>query len=110
MNKLNWKPETIEQCMVALGQVLTAKEDDELIKSSEKDLILYHHGLGRWIRNEWDLWQGGALLEHMKSLGFIHPDDMSQALIEEYWARKNNRTSTMQETIKKCAEYWEKQK
>lgn len=109
MNKLSWKPETVEQCMVAIEQLLTAQENDQLIKSSEDDLIMYHHGLGRWIRNNWDLWQGGPLLNHMKTLGFTHPDDMSQSLIEEYWALKNNKPSTMKERIAKYAAFWAEQ-
>lgn len=107
MNKIGWKPVTVDECMTALGQVLTAEENDELIKSTKKELIVYHHGLGRWMRNNWDLWQGGALKDHMQSLGFMHPDDMSQSLIEEYWARKNNQPSTMKQDVKEYGEYWE---
>lgn len=110
MNKIGWKPVTVDEVMKALSEVLTSKEQAELVASKKDKLIWYHHGLGRWMRNNWDLWQGGPLLEHMKSLGFQHPDDMSQSLIEEYWARQNNLPSTMQEDIKKYAEYWEKTK
>lgn len=107
MSNINWKPITLDECMDALSQVLSKEDNADLIASSENDLIRYHFGLGTWIRNNWNLWAGGPLLEHMKSLGFMHPDDMSQTIIEEYWARKNNKPSKIQEKVKKYGQYWE---
>jgi len=109
MNKLSWKPSTIDECMRAFSEMLTPEEQMEVTRFSKSELIRYHHGLGQWIRNNWDLWKGGPLLEHMKSIGFKHPDDMSMSLIEEWWARMNKQPSSMQEDIKKYAEFWEKQ-
>jgi len=106
MNKIGWVPATVDECMKAFSELLTLEEQAELIASTHDDLIWYHHGLGRWIRNNWGLWQGGPLLDHMKSLGFKHPDDMSQTLIEEWWSRMNATPSVMEEKIKKYAEYW----
>ena len=107
MNKLNWVPTTVDECMKAFFELLTLEEQADLIQTPGKDkLIVYHHGLGQWIRNNWGLWQGGPLLDHMKSLGFKHPDDMSQSLIEEWWSRMNFLPSSMEEDIKKYAEYW----
>ena len=102
------KPKTIEECMIALGNFLSPEDKIEIMKMTRDNLSRLHHGLGQWIRNNWDLWKGGELLEHMKSLGFIHQDDMSQSIIVEYWNRMNNRPSQLQEDIKKYAEYWKK--
>jgi hypothetical protein len=103
------KPTTIEECMRAFVEVLTPETQIELVKMSQDELVTTHHSLGRWIRNNWDLWLGGPLLEYMKSLGFIHPDDMSSSLIKEFWNRMNNQPSEMMEDIKKYAEYWKQQ-
>lgn len=108
MNSNELVPNNIEEAMEAFSRILENDEKVRLATSTKEKLILYHNNLGRWIRNNWKLWEGGPLLDHMKSLGFIHPDDMSQALIHEYWARLNSQPSTIEEEIKKYAEYWEK--
>jgi hypothetical protein len=102
------KPTTLEECMAALTQALSEEDRLWLAQMKEEDLITTHHSVGGWIRNNWDLWKGGLLLEHLKSLGFIHPDDMSSSIIREWWARNNNKPSTLQQDIKEYAEYWSK--
>lgn len=102
------KPSTVDVCMLAFSEVLSPEDRADIVSCSEEDLIQYHHGLGRWIRNNWDLWKGGPLKEHMLSLGFIHPDDMSQALIEEYWNRLHNKPSQLAKRAQESQEYWAK--
>lgn len=102
------KPTTIEECMVTLTEVLTLENQAEILKMSKDDLILLHHGLGQWIRNNWDLWKGGSLKDHMVSLGFSHPDDMSQSIIVEFWNRLNNQPSQMEDDIEHYKEFWKK--
>lgn len=99
-------PNTLDECMEALKKVLSAEDQIRLLSSPEKDLGWYHHGLGQWIRNNWGLWRGGPLLDHMKSLGFIHADDMSSSIIREFWARMNNKPSTLEKEIQEYKEFW----
>lgn len=99
-------PNTLDECMEALKMALSAEDQIALLSSSKDDLIQYHHGLGRWIRNNWGLWKSGPLLDHMQSLGFIHPDDMSGSIIREFWARMNNKPSTLEIEIKEYKEFW----
>jgi len=102
------KPATLDECIDALNEILSPHEQINLMKMPENELVLNHHGLGRWIRNHWGLWDGGPLADHMKSLGFKHPDDMSSSIIREWWARMNNKPSCIQEDIEKYSKYWEK--
>ena len=108
MKKIDWKPVTIEECMKALQEVLAPDEQIQITKFSEDELHKCHHGLGQWIRNNWDLWAGGPLKTHMESLGFIHPDDMSSSIIKEFWNRMNKLPSSLQEEIKSYKEFWSK--
>ena len=100
------KPSNIDECMVALVEHLSAKDQAAILKMSKNDLSMLHHGLGQWIRNTWDLWKEGALKEHMSSLGFKHPDDMSQAIIVEFWNRLNNQDSEMKQDAEQSQHYW----
>ena len=104
------KPSTLNECIKALESLLSSEDQLKFIKSSKDDLIKYHHGLGQWIRNNWGLWKGGPLLEHMKELGFTHPDDMSQAIIVEYWNRLNGFHSDLTKDAQEAKEFWDKQK
>src|SRR5271166_3525656 len=101
-------PRTVDECMQALAEMFSCERQAEFTKLSRDDLIMYHHGLGQWIRNNWGLWKGGELKEHMSSLGFMHPDDMSQAIIEEYWIRLNNLPSEITRNAQASKEYWAK--
>lgn len=108
--KANLPPTTIDECMEDLSKILSSTEKDIFMKSSKEELITFHHGLGRWIRNTWKLWQDSELNKYMKSLGFIHPDDMSQAIIIEYWNRLNNQSSDLKQNAEEAKQYWDKLK
>ena len=47
-----------------------------------RDLVQYHHTLGRYIRNKYDLW-GTNMPENGQ-----HPDDYSMEVIELVWRTK----------------------
>lgn len=100
------KPTTIEQCMNALSEKLSSEEQHTIRAMPINQIGAMHHGLGQWIRNNWGLWSGGELLEHLKSLGFMHPDDMSSAILVEYWNWLNNQPSTVNEQIAYYQEWW----
>ncbi len=102
------RPTTLDEAMQALMETLSVENQVELTRMKEEDLIRTHHGLGRWIRNNWGLWEDSELFWHMQSLGFTHPDDMSSSIIHEFWSRMNNLPSKLQEQIARYKEYWSK--
>ena len=68
------------------------QELDKSLSQDDKEYLLengslsVHHSLGRWIRNNWGLWdeEDNKLKVNLKKLGFDHPDDMSNYIIELY--------------------------
>ena len=108
MNKNVPVPTTLEEAMEAFKKLLTTEEQVELTRMKEDEVGMMHHGFGMWIRNNWGLWGDSPLCQHMKSLGFIHPDDMSGSLLREFWARMNNLPSKLEEEIQHYKEYWKK--
>ena len=63
--------------------ILLESEDIDLIKNSDyDDLILFHFGLGRWIRNNWIFPENSPLTHKLRRLG--HFDNKSQFIIEAY--------------------------
>ena len=50
-------------------------------ESEESVVKKLHFGLGRWIRYNWNFYEGSRLSEHLKGMGVSHPDDMSTFLM-----------------------------
>lgn len=75
-------PNNLEEAFDILNNELS-KEDKEYIL--ENGAISVHHSLGQWIRNEWHLWtEETELKRSIQNLGYQHPDDISNYIIEEF--------------------------
>jgi hypothetical protein len=57
------------------------------LETKAPDLILYHHTLGRKIRNEFGLWEAKWTPELQDGVDCSggHPDALSQSIIEEVY-------------------------
>ena len=84
-------PNNLEEAVNSLNEILS-KEDKEYVL--KEGALAVHHSLGRWIRNNWGLWEEepNELKKSLIDKGFSHPDDMSNYIIEEY-IRKNTTES-----------------
>lgn len=82
-------PTTISESVDSLLKVLSV-EDKALIKHTlYKNLYMFHHGFGTWIRNNFGLWGDNDSLifncAKSKESNFIHPDDASGIIIDSLW-------------------------
>lgn len=75
-------PETIDQAVDYLNKKISLEDRIYLSTLKENELIRLHHSLGRFIRNNFNLWKGGKLL---KETGKIHPDDGSMVILKKFW-------------------------
>ena len=100
-------PKTLEEAHQRLEKLFPK---DELAKidamKSESEMIEYHRGLGLGMRNEWGLWGGGPLAQHMSKLGFHHPDDMSGVILETFWCKRHNKDFRLKERAAFSEAYW----
>ena len=67
-------------------------------QSEEMVVKKLHFGLGRWIRYNWNFYEGSRLGEHLKGMGVSHPDDMSTFLMM-LLHRELNGTPAMEKVI-----------
>ena len=74
----------VEWIVLDVIQHLNDAQKTEILLSPRQELFLYHHGLGRKIRNHYKLWQDKALLA---KIGKEHPDDASGVIIEAVWEK-----------------------
>lgn len=83
------KPSNLDEAIQSLLKLMPpGSEDFEAIKKFEhRDLIKLHFSLGRYIRNEYGLWDKTSNLENnLKDVvQSDHPDDISMYIIEKFW-------------------------
>ncbi len=72
----------------------------------EKAMGTAHHGIGRVLRNELELWGKNKLTEYFKRKGISHPDDMSGILLTSFHRRLNNKDICLEGQIETYIEYW----
>ena len=93
-------PKTVEEAVDQLISSMSEEDKEALRNTPEQDLILFHHGVGTYIRNEFGLWSDNK--ELLKSCGsrifpesgydeyltmMVDPDDASMEIIEATWIR-----------------------
>ena len=65
--------------------------DDDKEQLKQYPAIKFHHTLGIWIRNNFELWTTQSELKAwLIDKSFTHPDDMSNYIIEEYQKHLKN--------------------
>jgi len=90
-------PLTLNDCYLALNNLLDNNIKEDIKKSSVSELIKYHMGLGMWIRNNWIRQTNNRITRLLYENGFGHPDDMSQSIIIGYHYYLNGIIKTIQE-------------
>lgn len=73
--------EDMETEIINWFDLATSFEQERFLQTKKEDLILYHHSLGRKIRNDFNLWEN---LDE-------HPDILSMRLIESVWSKMQNK-------------------
>ena len=91
INDIKYKidiPKNMDEVFEFFDKELTSEDKEELIKYPA---ISFHNFLGRWIRNNFGLWEEQSELKAwLIDKSFTHPDDMSNYIIEEYQKHLKN--------------------
>ena len=94
-------PATLNDCYLMLDSVLNNEQKNEIKNTNERDLIMYHRGLGMWIRNNFGLWSNrnvGIRALFIEN-NILHPDSMSQLIIVGYFYYLNGINKSIEELI-----------
>lgn len=86
----NW-PKTVDEAVTRILSILDEASKNKLRSTAKADLIMFHHGWGTGIRNDFGLWRGDDSL--LKDTGRDDPDDASMVIMEAVWdsIRMNNK-------------------
>lgn len=87
------KEDTEYSIAVSVFKQLTEDDISVLKETAFADLVQFHHTVGRWIRNHYNLWDyewepvvGSDGVDYSPN----HPDAVSQRIIEHVWRHVNN--------------------
>jgi hypothetical protein len=96
-------PPTLAEAHAELERMLTPQELAKIdAMPSEEGVIMYHFGLGLTIRNGWGLWADSPLAQHLRELGFTHPDTMSGVILQTFWRKRHGQTLRIEELAAGC--------
>jgi uncharacterized protein DUF6794 len=91
-------PANLGEALAELDKVLPEVDKSEMrAVKDRKDMILYHLGLGTWMRNNWGLWGGSRLQKYFIDRGVKHPESMSTVILYQYYDWLNGRRETWKE-------------
>jgi hypothetical protein len=93
-------PLTLYDCYIALDNLLNDQAKNDIKKSSVDNLIMYHMGLGMWIRNNWIRQSNNRITGTLYNNGLKNIDDMSQIIIVGYHYYLNGINKSIENLMK----------
>lgn len=100
-------PKDLDDCFKQLGSILNEMTINEIEGIDVDELAKrFHFGLGRWMRNNWQLWKGSRLSYYFNNIGVYHPDDMSGIILTSYQRYLKGEDIKLEEQIKHYQDYW----
>lgn len=99
-------PTNLEECIPFLKKAMKINDLNYFVNLKRDDLSLLHHTLGRWVRNNWKLWEKGPLVKYFNDMGVTHPDDMSSIVLEYVWCSLRKETFDLNSEIEKFQNHW----
>lgn len=103
-------PTTLEEAFDELDKIISLNQRDMILIVPESEFIaMHHHGLGRWIRNNWSLWKTDeGIAFWFLSMGIGHADDMSGIILTSYHRYLRGYSIKLEEQVKLYKDYWRK--
>ena len=105
----NYIPRDLDDALVELDRIMGNNGRAEVMNAKEDEMIEYHHGLGRWLRNNW-LRGESRLAEYFRQRDIHHRDDMTGIIFDSYWRKLHNQPIDLEGQVRHYQDYWENQK
>ncbi len=107
-------PETLDEAIAALDEMIVedlgwfmqSSVGLDPVDREQEFTATRHHGIGRWMRNEWGLWRGSPLQTHLKGLGLTHADDMSSVILTCFIRKKLGIPFDIEGQVAHYKAYW----
>lgn len=98
-------PKTLEEC-VELIILDMSVEDREFMKCNDSGVL--HMSFGRWLRNNWSLWDRETMLVQwfVNTLGIVHADDLSSCILEAVRYKLRGQPFDAEKHVLKYKTHW----
>lgn len=97
-------PKNLWECLNLLDQTVPETEKEVLRNTSTAN---FHFTTGRWMRNNWGLWdENSDLHKWFKAQGIWHSDDMSGIILTSFKRYIRNQPIDLDEQIERYLRYW----
>lgn len=107
-------PTSLDECIEALPQIIGQRQLEECRALSEADFLAQaHHGLGRWLRNNWGLWQRSEnrqLKGWFFQRGVSHADDISGIILASFHRHLQGKPIDLEKQVAVFRKYWEERR
>ena len=103
-------PRNIDECVAELKKILEPEQIEKIAADEERKMIMYHHGLGTFLRNNWGLWSDSRLAKYFRDLGVSHPDSMSGIILTSFWRHLKGVPIDLEGQIEEDKQAWEEMK
>ena len=88
----NFKVKSLEHYYAQLARIKKDTESNAKLTDDEKKYLILggavasHLTIGTWIRNTWNMWGDNSPIKDcvIKKTELLHPDDISNYILEEY--------------------------
>ncbi len=104
-------PKDLPDAIAELNKLTSREARAKFLQMGEGDaMVKLHFSLGRWIRENWSLWEGSRLSVHMNKMGATHPEMMSRVIIVAYHRYLTKTDLDLKTLIGQVEQYVEKKR
>lgn len=105
-----WKgiyiPKDIDDAIIQLDYMISDSAKARYKGYNENEFIgMSLLSLGRYIRNDWQLWNGSRLTKYFNGLGIYNAEDMSGIIIKSYLRHLQMKEINLHQQIQECKNY-----
>ena len=100
-------PRTLEEAHQQLENLFSKEELAKIdAMKSDKEMAGFHLSAGLAIRNQWGLLGGSPLANNLWKMGFTHPDDMVDLILQTFWCRRHDKNMHLEDRADYCQACW----
>lgn len=92
-------PKTLTEVHEQIERLLPQNELAKIDALKDEDAIPAAMFNIRGLEESWGLWGNGPLVQQMRNLGFLYPDEMSEVILATFWCRRHRKDFQIKDRV-----------
>lgn len=92
-------PKTLTEVHEQIERLLPQNELAKIDALKDEDAIPSAMFNIRRLEESWGLWGNGSLVQQMRNLGFLYPDEMSEVILATFWCRRHRKDFQIKDRV-----------